>query len=146
MSEFKCGDVVQCIQDALFKKQVGTESTTSSFFELSSTPHPCYGMIGVIYNLDYPGKVMVWFPSFWAEPDEITNLPGKWAGFTPDELTKIGTTAVSFPYDKINLVAQEAGNDVLQGMNEKFGTSFNTMEEFLKHFREKGNPDSLGHD
>ena len=143
MSQFKRGDVVQCIATIAAAPSGVSNDTISvrKFYKVDAVPHPHYGMLGVVYDDRFADKVMVWFPSFWANQRggkiEIVEMPGAVGAFSTHELKKIGTSAVEFPFEKIMLVNQERNASLLQHLNEVLGTNYSTMEEFHNTSRDQ---------
>ncbi len=122
---FKVGDVVQVINECAFP-------ATDDF---PATPHPDYGMIGIVCDVRHPTRVGVFFPTGILDVDRKTGLPGKATYFALDELAVIGRAVVGFDYDRINLITQEQKEEALEKYNKKLGTSFSTVEDLLDYYR-----------
>lgn len=124
---FKVGDVVQVINEDAFP---ATE-------DFPATPHPDYGMIGIVCDVRHSslGRVGVFFPTGILDIDKKTGLPGRATYFAHDELALIGRAVVGFDYDRINLITQEQKEEALEKYNKRLGTSFSTVEELLDFYR-----------
>lgn len=122
---FKVGDVVQVINECAFPATDG----------FPATPHPDYGMIGIVCDGRHASRVGVFFPTGILDVDRKTGLPGRAIYFAHNELALIGQAVVGFDYDRINLITQEQKEEALEKYNKKLGTSFSTVEELLDFYR-----------